>query len=181
MCCPFLLLLPPDWNKELFVVFRNVICPVSQYLISWHLLLGSTVHSVDYVVSQRPHHIVVRHWNSFRYAWEGELLKEFDVAFSHKEQSVFQPIIYLTFDSLQKQGRVIHTYKCILEERFSLYYSPAVYPSTSFGWFLLVFKQFKKQPIQKSYFQTAVPLNVAFRLQHSARNQLFTIFREGIP
>lgn len=113
MCCPFLILLPPDWNKELFVVFRNVISPVSQYLISWHLLLSSAAHSVDNVVSQQPHHIVVRHWNSFRYAWEGELLKEFGVAFSHKEHSAFQPIIYLTSDSLQKEGWVICAPKSI--------------------------------------------------------------------
>lgn len=172
-------MLPPDWNKELFVVFRNVICPVSQYLISWHLLLGFAVHSVDNVVSQRPHHIVVWHWNSFRYAWGGELLKEFDVAFSHKEHSVFQLIIYLTFDSLRKEGRVVHTHKCILEGRDSA--CVTVRQSTSFGWFLLIFKQFQKQPLQKSYFRSAVPLNVAFRLQHSARNQLFTVFREGIP
>ena len=65
--------------------------------------------------------------------------------------------------------------------RFSLYYSQVVCTSTSFGWFLLVFKQFQKQPLQKSYFQSALPLNVAFRLQHSARNQFFTVFRESIP
>lgn len=45
----------------------------------------------------------------------GKLLKELDVAFSHKEYSVFQTILYLTFDSLQREGRVIWTLKCILE------------------------------------------------------------------
>lgn len=87
VCCPFLLF-PPEWNKELLVVFGSVICPVSQYLISWHLLLSSAVHSVGNVVSQQPHHIVARCWNSFRYTWEGELLKEFSVAFSHWKHCV---------------------------------------------------------------------------------------------
>ena len=65
-------------------------------------------------------------------------------------------------------------------ERFTLCYSQAVYRSTSFGWCLLVFQQFHNQPLQKSDFQSAICLNVAFRLQHSARNQLFTILREGV-